>query len=75
MKKMLKLAVVILILLSVIFTLHWHVVLIDDLPVGKLPGDFSFYIEKTRIFVPITTSILTSIVLLFIWEKIIKRGR
>jgi hypothetical protein len=73
MKKMFKLALILVIILGIMMTLHWHVGFIYDLHLGKFPGDFSFYVGKVRIFIPVTTSILSSIFLLFVWEKIIKR--
>ncbi len=42
--------------------LIWHFTN-GKIPLGKLPGDFRYESEHTKIYVPITTSILLSIVL------------
>ena len=42
--------------------LVWHFTN-GRIPLGKLPGDFRYESENTRIYVPITTSILLSVLL------------
>jgi len=42
--------------------LIWHFTN-GRIPLGKLPGDFRYESENTRIYVPITTSILLSVLL------------
>lgn len=36
------------------------------IPFGKLPGDFSYESENTKIYIPITSGIILSVVLSFI---------
>lgn len=50
----------ILLVLGVIFVLS------DRLPLGKLPGDLQFGSGRYRIYIPVATSILLSIVLTLI---------
>lgn len=38
----------------------------DKLPIGRLPGDFSFGKNNLRIYIPVTTCILISILLTLI---------
>ena len=58
-----------LIFIGVIFVLlgvFWF--LIVRLPFGKMPGDLSFTGEHFKVYVPITTSIIVSLLLSFlIW--------
>lgn len=42
--------------------LIWHFTG-GKIPFGKLPGDFRYETENTKIYVPITTSIILSILL------------
>jgi hypothetical protein len=38
----------------------------DKLPIGRLPGDFSFVSGRFRIYIPVATSILLSILITII---------
>ncbi|HNA61725.1 MAG TPA: DUF2905 domain-containing protein [Rhabdochlamydiaceae bacterium] len=60
MAKLLIIAGVILIVMGVLIWL--------GVPLGKLPGDIHMKGEKTQVYIPITTSILVSLVLsLLFW--------
>lgn len=43
----------------------WHVTG-GKIPLGRLPGDLRFETSNTKVFIPLTTSILLSLVLSFI---------
>lgn len=73
MWKMIKLAIFFCILFGVIFTFHWHIGFVHDLPLGILPGDVSFQIGDARVYFPFTTSIVLSIVFRFFIEVVFKR--
>lgn len=38
-----------------------------NVPIGKLPGDISIKGQNTQVYIPITTSIIISIILSFIF--------
>lgn len=58
--KFLVLSGIILLVLGMIFLVS------DKLPIGKLPGDIQIGTGRFRIFIPIATSILLSIILTLI---------
>lgn len=58
--KFLILSGIILLVLGMIFLVS------DKLPIGRLPGDIQIGSGKFRIFIPIATSILLSIILTLI---------
>jgi len=39
---------------------------------GRLPGDLSFHRGNTRIFIPVTTSILLSLILTFVVNVVLR---
>jgi len=51
---------VVLILIGIVFYLS------DKIPIGRLPGDLTFGNDKFKIYIPIATSILLSIIITII---------
>jgi hypothetical protein len=58
--RFLVIAGVVLVVLGVLFLIS------DKLPLGKLPGDIQIGTSKFKIYIPIATSVLLSIVLTLI---------
>jgi len=60
--RFLLIAGVVIVALGVVFMMA------DKLPLGRLPGDFSFGGSRFRIYVPVATCILLSIIMTLIFN-------
>jgi hypothetical protein len=45
------------------------------LPLGRLPGDISYRRGNTRVFFPVATMLLVSVVLTIVLNLLLRRGR
>lgn len=45
------------------------------LPLGRLPGDINYRRGNTRVFFPVTTMLLVSVVLTVVLNLLVRRGR
>lgn len=44
-------------------------------PLGRLPGDISYRRGNTRVYVPLATSLLVSVVVTIVLNLLLRRGR
>jgi hypothetical protein len=44
------------------------ILIMAGLPIGRLPGDFTFRRGNTTVYIPVTTSILASVVLTLLFS-------